>query len=258
LDYKGKILGAAVGAVIFQVVGALVGLILGHYLIDHKRMSAIDLAYKKTKKREKLFLEHAFALCAKIAKAKGAINHYEIAFMERMITHQFKLTPEGRKQAIQIWNTSKNTERPFEEFAQEFYNEFANERHHIVNMMDLLIGIAACDQSLHPKEEALILKASGLFRISKLQFERIKGRHIASSKPAEKWTPLDPHYAILGATPQDDLSTIKRKYRALAKKWHPDTLSSQKASKEALRHASKKFQEITEAYETISQRLSVG
>ena len=241
------------GAIAFQVIGAIIGLALGHYLFDEKYQTPIDRAFSKLKKREQLFMEHAFALCAKIAKAKGAINAYEIRFMERMISHQFKLNADGRKQAIEIWNTSKSTNKPFEEYAMAFYIEFAQERHHIINMMDMIIGIAACDQSLHPKEEALILRASAIFRISKMQFERIKGRHIAEKKP-EKWTPLDPHYAILGASPQDDLLTIKRKYRDLAKKWHPDTMASQSASKEAVRHASKKFQEITEAYEVIQQR----
>lgn len=255
MEFRGKLIGALTGAVVFQVIGALIGAALGHYFFDRKQVSAIDKMYRHMKEREWVFILNAFALCAKVAKAKGVVNAYEVKFMERLIKHQFKLNDEARKRVIAVWKEAKESSKPFEDYALEFHRIFQNERHQIVNMMDLLIGIAACDQSLHPNEEKLLNKACAIFRISRMQYERIRERHIAPPK-REKWTPLDPHYAILGASPQDDLKTIKQKYRDLAKKWHPDTLSAQQASKESVRHAAKKFQEITEAYEVISARMS--
>jgi DnaJ like chaperone protein len=254
MEFRGKLIGALAGALAFQLPGALVGLVLGHFLYDRKQLSPIDRMYKQMKEREWVFIQNAFAMCAKIAKAKGSVNAYEVKFMERMIKHQFKLSDDARKQAIQVWNDAKEHPKPFEEYALEFHRTFQHERHHIINMMDMLVGIAACDQSLHPAEERLLHKASSILHVSRMQFERIKERHIAPPK-REKWTPLDPHYAILGATPQDDLKTIKRKYRDLAKKWHPDAFNAEKVSKEKLQHAAKKFQEITAAYEVICQRM---
>jgi DnaJ like chaperone protein len=261
MHYKGKIVGTLVGALIFMAihlpvaVGLVLGFAAGHYLVDRKRLSADDKSYMRFKEREWLFITHVFRLCAKMAKAKGAVNSYEIKFMERLMVSQFKLNDEARKKVIEIWNDTKTTERTFEELALKFHMEFGQERHHVINMMDMLIGIAACDQSLHPKEETLLLKSCGILRISRTQYDRIRERHIAPKKQ-EKWTPLDPHYAILGANPQEDIQTIKQKYRNLVKKWHPDVLNAQNASAEAMRHANKKFQEITEAYETILARAS--
>jgi DnaJ like chaperone protein len=256
MNYRGKIVGTLIGALIFMaielpVVGLVLGFAAGHYLFDRRRLSATDKLFKQFKVREWLFIQHAFKLCAKMAKAKGGINSYEIKFMERLITSQFKLKDDARKKVIEIWNEAKTSNQSFEELALKFHLDFGNERHHVVNMMDMLIGIAACDQTLHPKEETLLHKASSIFKISRLQYDRIRERHIAPKKAQEKWTPLDPHYAILGATPQEDLQTIKQKYRTLVKKWHPDTLNAQNASSEAMRHANKKFQEIKEAYEMI-------
>jgi DnaJ like chaperone protein len=255
MQLRGKLIGSIIGAIAFQLLGAAIGLVLGHLLFDRKYLSSADRAYNSFKQREWLFVTHVFALCAKVAKAKGAVNAYEINFMDRMAKHHFKLPTDARKQAIDIWNQAKGSDRSFDEYALDFHRAFGNERHHVINMMDMLVGIAACDQTLHPKEESLLLRASGVFRISKLQYERIRERHIAPPKQ-EKWTPLDPHYAILGASPQDDLTTIKQKYRDLVKKWHPDTQAAHSASKESMRHANKKFQEIKEAYEVVSQRMS--
>ncbi|MBX2891604.1 MAG: DnaJ domain-containing protein [Saprospiraceae bacterium] len=98
----------------------------------------------------------------------------------------------------------------------------------------------------------LLLRAAGIFHIGRLQYERLKSRYYQSkSAPQQRWTPLDPHYAILGAQPSDSIEAIKKKYRSLAVKWHPDKMAANGASAEALRHAKEKFQQITEAYERI-------
>jgi curved DNA-binding protein CbpA len=51
-------------------------------------------------------------------------------------------------------------------------------------------------------------------------------------------------YAILGLTPAATLADIKRAYRRLARKHHPDT------NKEP--GAARRFRQITEAYEALS------
>ena len=118
--------------------------------------------------------------------------------------------------------------------------------------MDVLFSIAAADGRLNPKEEELLLRAAHTFRISRMQYDRIKQRffHIPSPKQAN-YNPLDPHYAILGATPSESLDSIKQKYRTLAMRWHPDKVSASGASPDAMRHAKEKFQQIKEAYEQI-------
>lgn len=52
-------------------------------------------------------------------------------------------------------------------------------------------------------------------------------------------------YKILGLTPDADLKAIKSAYRRLALKFHPDQNNQSE-------HAAKRFREITEAYETLS------
>ncbi|MBK8426046.1 MAG: TerB family tellurite resistance protein [Lewinellaceae bacterium] len=100
----------------------------------------------------------------------------------------------------------------FEQFARDFYNDFGRERHHVLNMMDLLFSMASCDGGLHPREEALLLRAAGVFHISRMQYDRIKSRYYRTQSTTQKqrWAPLDPHYAVLGAQPADSLDLIKK------------------------------------------------
>ena len=49
-------------------------------------------------------------------------------------------------------------------------------------------------------------------------------------KSEQNLTTHDPHFALLGAEPHESLESIKKKYRELAKKWHPDRLTAAGAS----------------------------
>ena len=264
MEIKGKLLSGIAGIFVFDllgipfggVLGFVAGSLLGHYLFDQpKEKDAEDSAFKAYQKRQGAFFYHVFRLCAKMAKSDGPINRQEVAHMEYLMRDQFRMNERGRAQAIKIWKAAKDSTDPFEQFARDFYNDFGRERHHVLNMIDLLFSMASCDGGLHPREEALLLRAAGVFHISRMQYDRIKSRyyHTQSTTKQQRWTPLDPHYAVLGAQPADSLDLIKKKYRALAVQWHPDKMAAKGASPEALRHAKEKFQQINEAHEKIVQ-----
>ncbi|MGC8492813.1 MAG: DnaJ domain-containing protein [Syntrophobacteraceae bacterium] len=63
--------------------------------------------------------------------------------------------------------------------------------------------------------------------------------------------PLEKDYRTLGLEPGAKISEVKRAYRSLAKKWHPDR--HQLEPREARAAAEKKFREIDEAYRRISK-----
>ncbi|HRI62477.1 MAG TPA: TerB family tellurite resistance protein, partial [Saprospiraceae bacterium] len=257
MELKGKIICGLAGIFLFDLlgipfgglIGFVVGSLAGHFLFDKpKENAASDAEFKAYQRKQGEFLYHVFSLCAKIAKADGAVNRQEIAHMEYLMRNQFRMNDRGRTQAIKIWKQAKDSTDPFDHYARAFYRDFGRERHHVMNMMDLLFAMSAADGTLHPREEMILLRAAGIFHIGRLQYERLKSRYYQSkSAPQQRWTPLDPHYAILGVQPTDSLEAIKKKYRSLAVKWHPDKLLANGASPEALRHAKEKFQQINEA-----------
>ena len=58
-------------------------------------------------------------------------------------------------------------------------------------------------------------------------------------------------YKVLGLSRSADEETIKRRYRELVAKYHPDKFVGQDLDKEFIDLATKKFQEIQEAYDKI-------
>lgn len=260
MEVRGKLLAGIIGMVVCDLSGLpfgglwgfALGVLLGHLFFDRPRdADESEQAFRQYQRRQGTFLYHVFSLCAKVAKADGAINHKEVSFMEQIIRQQFRLSDRGRQQAIRVWKEAKDSEVPFEQYARAFYQEFARERHQILNMMDLLFATAAADGGLHQREEQLLLRAAGIFHIGRLQFDRIKYRYYRPPREQPRWAPLDPYYAILGAQPSESLEVIKQKFRQLAMQWHPDKMTARGASHEAVRHAKEKFQQINEAYEKI-------
>ncbi len=269
MQAKGKIIGGIIGMFLLDragmplggLVGFFFGMIAGHFLIDLPRVAARAAAdeARAHRRRQGVVIFHVFRMCAKIAKSDGRVNQAEVLLMEKLMVQHFRLSAAGRQEAIQIWKAAKDSEETFDAFARAFYRDFARDRYQIMNVMDILFAVAAADGSLHPREEALLLRAAGIFQISRMHYDRIKGRYF--QPPPQKtahWSPLDPHYAILGASSTDSLEEIKRKFRKLAMEWHPDKMLAKGASGEAMRHAKEKFQQINEAYERILDARKSG
>ena len=63
-------------------------------------------------------------------------------------------------------------------------------------------------------------------------------------------------YDVLGLSEGAAFSEVKRRYRELVKKYHPDILMGQGESKEIIEKSTRKLQEINEAYEAIKQRAA--
>jgi DnaJ-domain-containing protein 1 len=61
-------------------------------------------------------------------------------------------------------------------------------------------------------------------------------------------------YSVLGRSPSAPDGEIKKRYRELLGKYHPDKFIGQDLDADFVELASKKFQEIQEAYEAIRSR----
>ncbi len=66
---------------------------------------------------------------------------------------------------------------------------------------------------------------------------------------AEVLSPLSSAYMVLNMQPTDDIKSIKKQYKHLAKEFHPDKVASE--DKELIALHTKKFQELLASYETI-------
>ena len=80
------------------------------------------------------------------------------------------------------------------------------------------------------------------------------GSDYSSGSQGSAKSKRDP-YEILGLSKDATFSEIKKKYRELVKKYHPDILMGKGADEEIIQEGTKKLQEINEAYKILKERF---
>src|SRR5690606_5800208 len=111
-----------------------------------------------------------------------------------------------------------------------------------LQLLHFLFGIAGADGGIRPAEIDKIWEIAGYFRVRRIDFESIKAMFIKSA---------DNSYKILEIDRSATDGEIKKAYRTMAKKYHPDRVNTEN---EAIKKgAEEKFKEVQKAYEIIQK-----
>lgn len=123
---------------------------------------------------------------------------------------------------------------------------------HRVHVIYFLFGVAIVDGRIDPAEIALIAPLSELLGITPKDFDSIYSSYQQKQKkPKAKQTvsPIKVAARILGVSIHASKEEIKKAYRTLVKKYHPDALATE--SEEHRQIAEDRFVEIQLAYEIL-------
>ena len=116
-----------------------------------------------------------------------------------------------------------------------------------LEMIHVLFGLSQSDGEIHPDEIDVIRKISGYLGVSSSDFDSIQAMFVKDTTAA---------YTILEIDPSVGDQEIKRAYRKMAAKFHPDKVSH--LGKEFQEMAEEKFKAISEAYEQIKKERSIA
>ncbi len=109
-----------------------------------------------------------------------------------------------------------------------------------LEMIHLLFGLARADGKVDDTEITVIGRIAGYLGISTADLRSIQAMFVQDSQSA---------YRILEVDPQADIGTIKKAYRRMANRYHPDKVNH--LGPEFLPVAEEKFKAINEAYQVI-------
>ena len=112
-----------------------------------------------------------------------------------------------------------------------------------LQVIHFLFGIAKADGNISQQEINKLLEFSNLFKLSYADFLSIKAMFIIET---------DNDYKILEVDKNSSNDEIKKSYRALAKKHHPDKV--QHLGEAYVKAAQDKFQKIQKAYQNIKNK----
>lgn len=282
MGWWGKALGGVLGLALGGPVGAILGAAVGHGL-DRGAERADLFGGAKVKDRVRLqecFLETTFAVMGHLAKADGRIGEPEIAFAESVMG-RMELSPALRRAAILFFNQGKAPAFELLPALAELRQAGLGQGPLRQIFLEIQIGAAYADGDPAPAQREVLERIRRALQVPIATFGRVerlivlqqrvlngawsRGRFEESGWSGRGpgtsggWTgasagqSLAGAYATLGVEPGSSEAEVKRAYRRLMNRHHPDKLISRGAPEEALKLASQRTQEIRRAYETITR-----
>ena len=116
-----------------------------------------------------------------------------------------------------------------------------------LQIINLLFNVAKSDGNVSNYELKKLLEFSNLMKISRVDFESLKAMFIKSTNS---------DYKILEVDKSCTDSELKKAYRDLAKKHHPDKV--QHLGEAYIKSAKEKFSRIQAAYENVKKQRGIA
>lgn len=201
------------------------------------------------------------ALMAKVAKADGRVCELEAELLKHTfsdIARVFENADAIREELKAIYQKEIQTFENTLIVSKKYLTMTKNEYTKRLKVMEYLLNLAFIDAEFSKTEFMITEDIANALEIKRVDFERLIAsfEHFYANKAHQKALGIEQAYAILGANVEDDMETIKKKYRALVKEYHPDILMGQGKEQSIIDAATAKLQEINEAYEMIKKEKS--
>lgn len=225
-----------------SVWGAFIGFVLGSLWRSEngKNQKKTNTFFQENNSSE--FEIKLLSLCAVVIKADGKISAEELHFVRQKFVQLYGTEKANRLfQTFKEINQSQVSVQEIGFFMQRFVSFETR-----LQIIHFLFGIALSDGHIQDSELTKIQQIAYAFQISQHHFESIKAMFVKSTDNA---------YKILNISPNATDAEVKKAYREMAKKHHPDRIVTQD---EAIKKdAEEKFKKIQEAYENIQKERGI-
>jgi DnaJ like chaperone protein len=268
--YWGKMAGIMAGLATGRWWLALLGLILGHQFdrgfagrnsAGKNKRSASGNADGAEQVPE-TFVRGLFLTMGFLAKSDGRVSEEEIR-AARVLMHRLGLGPAEIREAIDWFEEGKHPSFPLHEVLRQVRRDTLHHPELKLQFVRLLLEVALSKKSLHRRERAALWTICSELDVSRVEFAQLEAilraqkgfrRSAAGGADAERVTSA---YAILGVNRFSSNEEIKKAYRRLMNKNHPDKLATAGSDSDLATAAAKRTREIRGAYEMLKARRSI-
>lgn len=249
-----RLIGVIIGFYFLNFFGAVLGYILGN-IIDRTRAYGVGGVNPLTKaQRQSVFLETAFLLMGKLAKADGRITKDEINYAEHFM-QTLGMADAHRQQAIALFKRGSAPDFDMAATLQQFIAVCGQTQSLTQTLLTYLIVMAIADGQIDTAEDRLLQEIAAQLGYDASTFQHLKEMilnqgHFASGQ-ATSPTALADAYKALGISPESSDQEVKRAYRKLISQYHPDKLMGQGLPEDMIAVATEQAKEIQLAYDLI-------
>lgn len=238
----GKWLGGGLGFVMGGPIGGLLGFIVGS-VIDSTTVTTTDYSPRTQKTAQGDFGMSLLVLVAAVMKADGAVVKSELDYVKQFFVRQFG--KESAKEAILLLKDILKQDIMVRDICVQISKNMDYSSR--LQLLHLLFNVSLADGKINKAEIDLIEKMSGALGISSSDFISIRNMFIPET---------DSSYKILEVEPSATNDEVKKAYRKMAMKYHPDKVSH--LGDDFRKTADEKFKKVNEAYEKIKKERNMN
>jgi DnaJ like chaperone protein len=242
-----KWIGGSIGWAAGGPLGALLGFALGS-MIDGMQSGVYayetpqqgDFTKPQTTTHD--FIVSLLVMAAAVMKSDQRVMRSELDYVKRFLLQQFG-EQEAERQLLmlrELLNKDYDLNQVGAQIRQ--YMDYPSR----LQLMHFLFGLAAADAQVHPAEIEMISRIGSILGIRSSDFESIKAMFVKDTTSA---------YRILEITPDASDEELKKAYRRMALKYHPDKVAH--LGDDVQKAANAKFQELSAAYEQIKKERNM-
>mgnify|MGYP005619721973 FL=1 len=229
------------------VLGGPIGAIIGYSLAGMNEQSNFSNEfigsrnYPKTQPGD--FIVSLLVLFGAVMKADEKMLKSELDFIKAFLSKQFSkrqvndfmvLFKDILKQSYPIKDVCRQISRSMDHPSR-------------LELLHILFGLSLADSSLHKDEERLIKKISSYLNINQNDYTSIKAMFVKD---------VESDYKILEISPESTDEDVKKAFRKMAVKYHPDKVGH--LGSEVKSMAEEKFKMVNEAYNNIKKSRKTG
>ncbi|WP_417334390.1 TerB family tellurite resistance protein [Halarcobacter sp.] len=202
------------------------------------------------------------ALMAKVAKADGEVCELEKEMLKHTfndISRHFENQDEIKVKLQKIYTKEQESFDNTIEICEKLYKITKNHYQKRVKIIEYLLNLAFIDKDFSQTEFMIAEDIANALKIKRADFENLVNtfENFYKQQKESQAISIDKAYAVLGSSENDDNNTLKKNYRKLVKEHHPDIVAGRGESQSIIDEATRKLQEINEAYEMIKKHRGI-
>jgi len=239
----GTIIGGGIGWALLGPLGALIGAYIGSMFDSQDRYSGRRISsgysddfeqYGDTRAGD--FAVAMLSLFAYVTKADKKTLSSEVRYVKQYLIGKFGV--HNAQDLLYLYKEILKKNFDIREITKQIKSHM--DYYSRLELLHVLFGISGADGEFHHSEIEAIKEIADGLGIYPQDYNSIKSMFVKEETAA---------YNILGVSPEADIETIKKAYREMASKYHPDKVSH--LGPEFQKLAEEKFKKINEAYQQI-------
>ena len=266
MPYWGKLIGTIAGLATGRPLLALLGFILGHQFDRGfaERFSSLgrDGSAAQLEHLPESYVQTLFETMGHLAKSDGRVSEDEIR-AARGLMHRLGLGPGQIRQAIAWFESGKQPGYPLKARVRGLRRHTARRPELRGLFVRLLMEVVLSKSGLHRRERVIVWSICNELDIGRVELAQLEAMLRAQrgfrkspegTADAER---VGNAYQILGVDRTATNAEIKKAYRRLMNRSHPDKIASANPQQAEVVAAEKKTREIRGAYELLKVRRSI-